>query len=206
MGFRNPFRSPGRRERRRVHHRLLAGRATPRSAAAGRQASAGSRSFGIRPTTAIRSVTRARPRLLPVELPGVLRATAPTTRGHPAGQPAAADRVWRVVRSSTTRAGSRDGGPGIEPGLRTRRRHRSGDLVLLQRQPSRQPARHAVLRVLRDDPRADRAGLVHRVPAALPRALHGRRRSARRHEVPLRPGQPEHDEVPALLPRLGHLR
>ena len=35
--------------------------------------------------------------------------------------------------------------------------HRSGHLVLLQRQPRGQPARHAVLRLLRDDSGADRA-------------------------------------------------
>ena len=39
------------------------------------------------------------------------------------------------------------------------------------------------------------------VPAALPRAVHGRRRSARRGAVRLRPGQPEPDEVPAVLRR-----
>ena len=39
------------------------------------------------------------------------------------------------------------------------------------------------------------------LPAALPRALHDRRRPARRGAVPLRRGEPEHDEVPALLRR-----
>ena len=39
------------------------------------------------------------------------------------------------------------------------------------------------------------------LPAALPRALHDRRRPARRGPVPLRRGQPEQDEVPAVLRR-----
>ena len=52
----------------------------------------------------------------------------------------------------------------------------------------------------------DRARLDHRVPAAVPGALHRRRRPARHDEVRLRPGQPEPEEVPAVLRRLGDLR
>ena len=205
MGFRNPFRLSGRRERRRVHDRLLAGRADARSAAAGRPASAGSRSSGIRPTTAIRSATRASS----ATTAGTSRSSpaGTTTVGHPAGQPAAADRLRRRPRSSTTRAGSRNGGPGFEPGLRNTPPVTDPEIWYSYRDNTpAAPLGHAVLRLLRDDPGADRAGLDDRVPAALPGALHGRRGSAGHLEVPLRAGQPEHDEVPAVLRRLGHLR
>ena len=140
-------------------------------------------------------------RLLPVELPRV--RAGHDDRRHAAGQPAAADRLRR--RRAHQRLALE---PRRRPGQRARPArapagHRSGHLVLLPRQQRGDPARHAVLRLLRDDPGADRAGLDDRVPAAVPGAVHRRRRPARHREVPLRPGQPEHEEVPALLRRLG---
>ena len=49
--------------------------------------------------------------------------------------------------------------------------------------------------------RRARANPVGGVPAALPRAVHGRRRPARHRAVQLRPDEPEPDQVPALLGR-----
>ena len=62
----------------------------------------------------------------------------------------------------------------------------------------RPAAGHAVPGVLRR--------LGRHLPAAVPGAVHGRRGAARRGEVPLRPRQPEHEEVPAVLRQLDVLR
>ena len=147
-------------------------------------------------------------RLLPVELQGVPDPADGTddTVGTPLDTPPQPIDCGASTFINDSRW-NLNGGPGNEPGLRkTPPIDGSGHLVLLQRQPRGQPARDAVLRLLRDDPRPDRAGLVHRVPAAVPGAVHGRRRSARHREVQLRPGEPEPDEVPALLRRQGHPR
>ena len=80
--------------------------------------------------------------------------------------------------------------------------HPAGHLVLVQRQ--RDPAAgHAVPRVLRR--------VRRHLPAALPGARDRRRRPARRGHVRVRPGQPERDQVPAVLrrgddPRRVHAR
>ena len=92
MGFRNPFRDPGRRERRRLHHRLLAGRqhaaALPRP---GRHRPLRDRAQAVQLRLA--DVLQARPAVLPVELPRV-RARH-HHGGHPAAQPAEAARLRR---------------------------------------------------------------------------------------------------------------
>ena len=204
-GLPQPVPHPGRRERRRLRRPTT--RRTPRrrSAAAGPRASAASRSCASRPTTASRSATRASSATTSGTSTSSRRAPRPS--GTPLDNPPQPIDCGDPTRSSTTRAGTVDGGPGFEPGLRDAAAgHRSGHLVLLPRQQRGDAARHAVLRLLRDDPGPDRARLDDRVPAAVPRALHGRRRAARRGEVPLRPGQPEHEEVPAVLRQLGHPR
>ena len=149
--------------------------------------------------------------------PPATRATSATTAGTSASSRRArrpSARRWTTRRSrstaatrrpaSTTRAGCVDGGPALEPGLALTPPVTDPDIWYSYRDNNAaHAARHAVLRLLRDDPGADRAGLDHRVPAAVPGALHRRRRPARRGEVPLRPGQPEHEEVPAVLRQLG---
>ena len=110
MGFRNPFRLSGRRERRRVHHRLLAGRAGPAA-----QPRAGRRWPGRdRPASRqlrLSGLLLEQARLLPVELPGV--PGGHHDGGHPAGHTGAADRLWRRPRSSTTRDGCATAVPAL---------------------------------------------------------------------------------------------
>ena len=74
-----------------------------------------------------------------------------------------------------------------------RRRSAQPDLWYSYRDNADPAARHAVPGVLRR--------LRRHLPAAVPGALHGRRRAARRGQVPLRRRQPEPDEVPAVLRR-----
>ena len=75
---------------------------------------------------------------------------------------------------------------------------RSGTRTATTRRPER-PAGHAVLRELRTA--APRANPVGACPQLFPELVHRRRRAARHRAVRLRPGQPEPDQVPALLGR-----
>ena len=156
MGFRNPFRIQVDENDVAYISDYSPDANAPR-AAAGRPASAASRSSASRPTTAIRSATRASSATTRWNF----HEFAPGTDAPPAPaatRPAAADRLRRRRRSVNDSRWDLDGGPGNEPGLREMPAgHRSGDLVLLPRQQRGDPARHAVLRLLRDDPRADRA-------------------------------------------------
>ena len=104
-------------------------------------------------------------------------APGTTTAGHPAAQPAAADRLrrpdaaQRLALERRRRPGASSPAcascpPVTDPDIwYSYRDNNAGDA-----------ARHAVLRLLRADPGPDRAGLDHRVPAAVPGALHRRRR------------------------------
>ena len=94
--------------------------------------------------------------------------------------------------------GPRRAGPRV--GLRSPTR-RSGTRTGQQRERSC-TARRAATRTARARRPARSPGL----PAALPGAVHRRRRPARHGAVQLRPGQPEPDEVPALLGRGLHRR
>ena len=82
----------------------------------------------------------------------------------------------------------------------------AGHLVLVPRQQPGVLPGHAVPRGVRrgpaEPPRRRWRGSGH-LPAALPRAVHGRRRAARGDDVRVRPEQPERDQVPAVL-RRGH--
>ena len=111
-------------------------------------------------------------------------------------------RARRAARR-TTRAGSRTAARQSSPASSSAPGHRSGDLVLLPRQQPDSPARHAVLRLLRRRPAIARSPGV---PAAVPGAYTGGVGPHGDGEVPLRPGQPEPEEVPAVLRRLGDLR
>ena len=186
MGFRNPFRDPGRRERRRVHQRLLAGRG--RSAAVARtgghrpvhdRAAAGQ--LRLADSASRRTSATTRWNFHEFGLAVLTRRTAPTGR-------ASARRARRSTssatarRSATTRAGTSRAGPSIEPGLQVVPFPVTNPEIWysnMDNDPD-DPARDAVLRLLRDDARADRAGLDDRVPAAVPGAVRGRRRPARR--------------------------
>ena len=100
-----------------------------------------------------------------------------------------------------------EGGPSVEPGLVDVPPVTNPDIWYSYRDNiATAPLGTPCLALLRADAGADRPGLDDRVPAAVPGALHRRRRPARRHEVQLRPRQPEPEEVPAVLRRLGDLR
>ena len=203
-GLPQPVPRPGRRERRRLHQRLLAGRGRRRSAVRG---PAGTGRFEIVrkpsnygwPTCYKRDLAYYKwnfHEFAPNTTTPARRCNDPPQLHECDGPTQRNDSLWNL-----------EGGPSGR--ARPRRRaagHRPGHLVLLPRQQRDDAARHPVPRLLRADARADRARLDHRVPAAVPRALHGRRRPARHDEVQLRPGQPEPEEVPAVLRRLGDLR
>ena len=125
---------------------------------------------------------------------------------HPAGQPAAADRLRQPERARrTTSRWVRDGGPGFEPGLRDDARRsatrRSGTRTATTGAGT--PLGTPCFGYYATTPGADRAGLDDRVPAAVPGAYTGGVAPHGAVEVPLRRGQPEHEEVPALLRQLG---
>ena len=172
-GLPQPVPHPGRRERRRVRHRLLAGLATRRSAAAARQASAASRSCASRPTTAIRICYSSDLGYYQWNFHEFAPGT--TTVGTPLDNPPQPIDCGDPTACSTTRAGCVDGGPGFEPGLAlTPPVTRSGHLVLLPRQQRRGAARHAVLRLLRDDRRArSRPGSTTECPRLFPELYTG---------------------------------
>ena len=93
------------------------------------------------------------------------------------------------------------GGPTVDPGLEYGPPITNPEIWYSYRDnqaPPNGPQGTPVLRELR----AGRTGQPgRRLPAALPGALHRRRRAARHRAVRLRPGQPEPHEVPALLGR-----
>ena len=135
-GLPEPVPPAGGRERRRVRHRLLAGRARRRSAAAGPQASAAWRSSAIRPTTATRSATRASS----ATTGGTSSEFAPgtTTVGTPLDNPPQPVDCGAPTRSPNDSRWIRR----RRPGQRARpapsaARHRPGHLVLLPRQQRR---------------------------------------------------------------------
>ena len=203
-GLPQPVPHPGRRERRRLRHRLLAGLAdAARSPRPGR-----------------RRPRRDRPPPVQLRLADLLLARPRRTTAGTSTSSRRARR--RSARRWTTRAADRlrqPDGPHNDsrwnarrrPGRRARpaptcRRSpiRTSGTRTATTTPRRRSARRASATTRRR--RADRAGLDDRVPAAVPGALHRRRRPARRGEVPLRPGQPEPDEVPAVLRQLDHPR
>ncbi len=107
MGFRNPFRLAGRRERRRLRERLLAGRPTPAAQPRARRRRVASRSFASRRTTATRCATRASSATTSGTTTSRFRCTTRPSRGTAAPR-----------RSSTTPAGTSRAARANEIGLR----------------------------------------------------------------------------------------
>ena len=145
MGFRNPFRHPGRRERRRVRQRLLArlagAAAVPRRSGTGR--------FEIVRHPANYGWPYCFKPDLP-EYPWNVNLQVPMNLiNH---QPVPAGQTPQPYQCDAATMPNNDywnvnGGPSVEPGLTTRPGpHRAGHLVLVRRQPARQPAGDAVLR------------------------------------------------------------
>ena len=143
--------------------------------------------------------------VLPVELPRV------RARHHHGGHAAGHTRrdAARLQRPDAAQrlAVEHRGRPAVEPGLRDVPPVTNPDIWYSYRDNNTgAPLGTPCLGYYAPTAGADRARLDHRVPAAVPGALHGRRRPARHDEVQLRPGQPEPEEVPAVLRRLGDLR
>ena len=144
-----------------------------------------------------------RARLLPVELPRV-RA------GHDHGGHPAAEARARRSRStaaaptlSTTRAGTSSGGPRHEPGLPRLPPVTDPDIwYSLPRQPrgATRSARRASA-TTRRRPGRSRPGSTTECPRLFPELYTGGVGPHGAAEVQLRPGQPEPEEVPAVLRR-----
>ena len=159
-----------------------------RSSSAGRRARAGSRSSATRRTTAGRSATGPTSRTTTGTSTRRHRSTRPRRRSAAPGRQG----PERLALEPRGRPGSRTG-PGPGP-----RAHQPGHLVLVPGQQRDHSARHALLRQLRAE-RADRparTGVDHAVPAAVPGAVHGRRRAARHSQVPVRRGEPDTKKFP----------
>ena len=195
MGFRNPFRIQVDENDVAYVTDYSPDSNTPTSTA-GRPAPAAWRSSASRPTTAGRSATAR---------------TSSTTAGTstPASRSTTRRRSTsartRTRARSTTRAGTSAAGPSVEPGLLVTPPITNPD-VWYSFTPENDGDRR------RSAPRARRtttATLPARaagLPAAVPGARDRRRRPARRGQVQVRPGQPGHDEAPAVLRRRGVLR
>ena len=120
--------------------------------------------------------------------------STPTPQPYDCGNPAR--------RPEQRLAGTLNGGPSVEPGLRRRRRSPSRTSGTRTATTTRDAARHAVLRLLRP---------TRPIAPGLDDAARGCSRSSYTggvgphgaRQVPLRPGQPEPDEVPAVLRQLG---
>ena len=100
-----------------------------------------------------------------------------------------------------------DGGPGVEPGLRDCRRSPIRTSGTRTATTTRRPrsARRASATTRRRRARS-RPGSTTECPRLFPELYTGGVGPHGIGEVPLRPGQPEHDEVPAVLRRLGDPR
>ena len=94
-----------------------------------------------------------------------------------------------------------NGGPTVDPGLEYGPPITNPEIWYSYRDNQAAPNGPQGTPVLRELRTRRAAEPGRRLPAALPGALHGRRRTARHRAVRLRPGQPEPDEVPALLGR-----
>ena len=146
----------------------------------------------------------AEARLLPVELPRVRAAGHRRPAAYDVRQPPQPTAARRTARAATRWV--RDGGPALR--ARPARRaagHRSGHLVLLPRQRQRRRSARRAWRTTRR-PRADRAGSTTECPRLFPELYTGGVAPHGAAQVPLRRGQPEHDEVPAVLRQLVHPR
>ena len=132
-GLPQPVPHPGRRERRRLHLRLLARRADAAARAAARRAPAARDRRASRPTTAGRRATSADLGVLRVELPRV-RARHHHGR-HAAGRPAAAvSTATAPTPAQRLAAGTSTAARASSPACATPAGHRPGHLVLVPRQ------------------------------------------------------------------------
>ena len=124
-------------------------------------------------------------------------APGTTTRRHAAGQPAAADRLRQPDALRNDSRWNVDGGPASSPACADAPPVTDPDIWYSYRDNNADgAARHAVLRLLRADPGPDRPGLDDRVPAAVPGALHRRRRPARRAKYHYDPANPNTTKFP----------
>ena len=126
------------------------------------------------------------------------------TPGHAAQRPAGADATAAARHQINDSRWNLEGGPAVEPGLRELPPVTDPDVwYSYHDNNATTPLGTPCFGYYATTPGHDRAGLDDRMPAAVPRALHGRRGRARHREVQLRRRQPEPEEVPALLRRLG---
>ena len=129
---------------------------------------------------------------------------ANNTAGIPLHDP---PQLWTNCAGATPTNDSRwnlEGGPTVEIGRRELPPITDPDVwYSYNDNNANNPLRHAVSGLYATDGRTVGAGVDHRVPTAVPGAVHGRRRPAWDREVQLRPEQPEPEEVPALLRRVG---
>ena len=205
-GLPQPVPHPGRRERRRVHQRLLAGRADAQQRSRG---PSGTGRFEIVrkpsnygwPTCYKRDLA-----VLPVELP---RVRAQHHHGRHAAATARRELhdVRRRRRSATTRCGTSRAARRSSPASSRCRRSptRTSGTRTATTTPRRRSARRAWA-YYAPTPGPIAPGSTTECPRLFPELYTGRRRPARHDEVQLRPGQPEPEEVPAVLRRLGDLR
>ena len=177
-GLPEPVPDPGRLRRRRLRDRLLAGLARARARCAVRPARAAWRSCASRPTTAGRCATAP-------DLPMYMwDFNTQTTFGEPFE---CGDRDQGPANTSRWNTGLRHGPPITQP-----------DIWYSYNDNATPPLGTPCL--------AYYDGSRRHLPAALPGARDRRRRPARRGQVRVRPGQPERDQVPAVLRRGGLLR
>ena len=184
-GLPQPVPDPGRRQRRRLRHRLLARLATSPENFRG-PAGTGRVEIVRKPSN------YGWPLCYSPNLP-YYRWNFNTRKPlDPTPQPVRVRQPGRAGRR-TPRAGTRDGGPTIEPASITPADHPAGHLVLLPRQ---RQARRSARRAWRTT-----TAPAARCPQLFPElytagvAPHGAA------PYRLRRGQPEHDEVPAVLRR-----
>ena len=198
MGFRNPFRISGRRERRRLRDRLLARLARHRSSTTARPARAASRSSGTLPTTAGRTASRADLPEYPWNVNLQVPMDALTHQPVPAGQtPQPYSCAGGTVPNNDY--WNINGGPGHPAGPDADAGpHGPGHLVLVQRQHGPRAAGHAVLRRVRPErhDRTARQGLDHSVPAPVPGPVHRRRGAARSRKYHFDPDNPSTTKFP----------
>ena len=101
----------------------------------------------------------------------------------------------------------RDGGPGFEPGLRELPPVTDPDIWYSYRDNvAVNPLGTPCFGYYATTPGPIAPGSSTECPRLFPELFTGGVGAARRHEVPLRPGQPEHEEVPAVLRQLRDLR
>ena len=194
MGFRNPFRIQVDRTTSPTSPTTRPTRGRRSSSGPGRH-----RPDRDRPPAGqlrLAALLPDRPAVLPLELQHVRRRSTARRRSTTCDDPR---------RGPRTLALELNGGPTVEPGLTTARPITQPEIwYSFQDNNAATPLGTPCFAYYGPDGSPRRP--ADDLPAALPGALPGRRRSARRRHVRVRPVEPGHDEVPAVLRRRVLLR